>query len=222
MEDVSEKSELEIGLLSIDSKSGAIIGLMGGTSYEDSSFNRVIDAKRMVGSTFKPFVYYTALEEGFTPATTLKSEPTTFTFADNEAYQPKNFNSYYANKTITLTQAIAVSDNIYAVKTNIYVTPEKVIKNARKMGIKSELPNVPSLALGSASISLKEMTIAYGILANGGKHIAGHTINKIMSPQGKVLYKRPHKNNEQILNAEKAFVLTHLLKIGRASCRERV
>ena len=208
---IEQDSQIQVGAISISPKNGAITALIGGHQYRESSFNRAIDAKRMVGSTFKPFVYYTALEEGFTPATTLKSEPTTFTFADNEAYQPKNFNSYYANKPITLAQAIAVSDNIYAVKTNIYVTPEKVIKNARKMGIKSELPNVPSLALGSASISLKEMTIAYGILANGGKHIAGHTINKIMSPQGKVLYKRPHKNNEQILNAEKAFVLTHLL-----------
>ncbi|HLR73037.1 MAG TPA: transglycosylase domain-containing protein, partial [Pseudogracilibacillus sp.] len=96
MEDVAEKSELEIGVLSIDSKSGAIIGLMGGTSYKDSSFNRVIEAKRMVGSTFKPFVYYTALEQGFTPSTMLLSEPTTFELEENQTYEPKNYNGYYA------------------------------------------------------------------------------------------------------------------------------
>src|SRR5699024_12182332 len=81
-------------------------------------------------------------------------------------YEPKNFNGYYANKPISLSQAIAVSDNIYAVKTNLFLKPENVVDTAKKFGIQSDLPNMPSLALGSASISLMEMTDAYALIAN--------------------------------------------------------
>src|SRR5699024_11964648 len=81
-----------------------------------------------------------------------------FTMENGEVYEPKNFNGYYANKPISLSQAIAVSDNIYAVKTNLFLKPENVVDTAKKFGIQSDLPNMPSLALGSASISLMEMT----------------------------------------------------------------
>lgn len=211
MEDVAEKSELEIGVLSIDSKSGAIIGLMGGTSYKDSSFNRVIEAKRMVGSTFKPFVYYTALEQGFTPSTMLLSEPTTFELEENQTYEPKNYNGYYAYAPISLAQALALSDNIYAVKTNLFLGSDSVIKTANKLGITSELPNVPSLALGSASVSLLEMVRAYGIFANEGKEVDIHTIRKIENDDGEIIYERKDSEPKQILDNQKAFVLNHLM-----------
>src|SRR5699024_12267505 len=83
----------------------------GGRDYASSHFNRAISYNRIVGSAFKPFVYYAALENGFTPSTTLLSEPTSFTTANGEEYQPQNYNGYYANKPITLSQALALSDN---------------------------------------------------------------------------------------------------------------
>lgn len=210
-EEVVEKSELEIGVLSIDSKTGAILGLIGGASYENSSFNRATEAKRMVGSTFKPFVYYTALENGFTPSTMLLSEPTTFEVANAKSYQPQNYNGYYAYEPIPLAQAIALSDNIYAVKTNLFLGSDTVIKTAQKLGITSELPNVPSLALGSASISLLEMVQAYGILANQGKEIDVHSIRKIVNNKGETIYERENPKQKQVLDAEKTFVLSHLM-----------
>lgn len=209
--EVTEKSDLEIGLLSINSTNGAVIGLIGGSSYEDSSFNRVIDAKRMVGSTFKPFVYYTALENGFTPSTMLLSEPTTFEVDDSKPYKPKNYNGYYANGPISLAQALALSDNIYAVKTNLFLGSNTVINMAKKLGITSELPDVPSLALGSASISLLEMVQAYGILANQGKELHVHTIRKIVNKDGEIMYEQEDKEAKQILNEEKTFILNHLM-----------
>src|SRR5699024_1868264 len=118
----------------------------------------------------------------------LLSKPTSFTMENGEVYEPKNFNGYYANKPISLSQAIAVSDNIYAVKTNLFLKPENVVDTAKKFGIQSDLPNMPSLALGrdgmlgrslwmpslalgSASISLMEMTDAYALIANEGKEV---------------------------------------------------
>src|SRR5699024_8048533 len=127
---------------------------------------------------------------GFTPSTTLLSEPTSFTTANGEEYQPQNYNGYYANKPITLSQALALSDNIYAVKTNLFLKPDTVIDTTKRFGITSHLPNVPSLALGSASISLLEMTEAYGVIANGGNKVDGYSIEKVKNRYGKVIYEK--------------------------------
>src|SRR5699024_5859818 len=146
---MQEDSELEISTVTLRTEDGALLSLVGGRDYASSPFNRAISDNRLVGSAFKPFVYYAALENGFTPSTTLLSEPTSFTTANGEEYQPQNYNGYYANKPITLSQALALSDNIYAVKTNLFLKPDTVIDTTRRFGITSHLPNVPSLALGS-------------------------------------------------------------------------
>lgn len=210
-EQMPDESELEIGILSLESNTGAITGLIGGKSYESSTFNRVTDAKRMVGSTFKPFIYYAALENGYTPSTMLLSEPTTFEINEHDTYEPKNYNGYYAHEPISLAQALALSDNIYAVKTNLFLNTEKVIQTTKQFNITSELPNVPSLALGSASIPLTEMVQAYGILANEGKNVQAHTITKIENSAGEVIYSRKPPQDEQILDPAKTFVLNYLM-----------
>lgn len=207
---LTEKDELEIAALAVKPQTGAIEAMVGGKSYHKSSFNRAINARRLVGSTFKPIVYYSALENGFSPSTMLKSEPTTFKFDQNKTYKPQNFNNYYANKPITLAQAIALSDNIYAVKTNIFLGPNEVVKTAEKFGITSDLPAVPSLALGSASITINEMTQAYSMISNGGKQINNHTITKIVDRHGKTVYKQKISHKQQ-LDQKKTFILSHLL-----------
>src|SRR5699024_6088418 len=118
---------------------------------------------------------------------------------NNEVYQPSNFNGYYADDPITLAQALALSDNVYAVKTNLFLGTDLLKETARKLGIQSDLPSVPSLALGTASVSVKEMVTAYGILANGGHEITGHTINKIVDRHGIVVYEKKNKNPKKIL-----------------------
>lgn len=208
---VDTESDLEIGILSMVPKDGAIIGLVGGKAYEESAFNRAFDAKRMVGSTFKPFVYYAALEQGFTPTTMLLSEPTTFDLGEGQTYTPSNYNGYYAYEPISMSEAIALSDNIYAVKTNLFLGPSNVIKTTRKFGITDSLPDVPSLALGSASISLVDMVQAYSVLANKGRAVDAYSIKKIVDSNGKTIYEREKPTNKQILDPNKTFVLNHLM-----------
>lgn len=208
---VKPESELEISMITLRPNDGAVLSMLGGTNYIKSPFNRAVNAKRMVGSAFKPFVYYAALEHGYTPSTTLLSEPTSFALADGEVYNPHNYNGYYANKPITLSKALALSDNIYAVKTNLFLKPETVIETTRKFGITSTLPNVPSLALGSASISLLEMSEAYGVIANGGKTVEGYSVKKIENRYGKVIYEKEEANKKQVLDEQKAFILAHLM-----------
>ncbi|SET75432.1 penicillin-binding protein, 1A family [Oceanobacillus limi] len=208
---VPEDSEVEIGSLAMDPKSGAIRAMVGGRDYKRSPFNRTIQAKRMPGSTFKPFLYYAALHKGYTASTMQMSKPTTFELEDGNVYQPSNYNDYYANEPITLAQAIALSDNVYAVRTNMFLGTETLINTAKQFGINSELPDVPSLALGTGSVTMKEMVTGYGRLANGGKDINGYTIEQIVDREGKIIYERGEPSHRLVLDPQKVFILTQLM-----------
>lgn len=211
LDTMPSNSDMQVGALSMNPKSGAVLSLVGGRDYEESSFNRAVQAKRMPGSTFKPFLYYAALENSYTPATTLLSRPTYFELEDGSVYEPSNYNGYYAYEPITLAQAIALSDNVYAVKTNVYLGEEKLVDTAKRMGIKSDLPAVPSLALGTASVSVEEMVSAYSVIANGGQEVEPYTVEKITDAHGHVLYEKENKKKKQVINGALAFVLTHLM-----------
>ena len=207
---IDSKSDIEIGALALDPNTGAIRALVGGRDFQKSPFNRATHSRRMTGSTFKPILFYAALERGFTANTTLMSKPTTFEFANNNTYQPRNYNGYYANDPITLAQALALSDNIYAVKTHLFIGMDTLVETAKKFGITGDLPRVPSLALGTASVPLQEMVTAYGMIGNGGMQIEEHTIEKIVDKNGKTLYTRGHPKR-QIFDEKKTFILTELL-----------
>lgn len=208
---IDPKSEIEIGAMAINPKTGGVQALIGGRSYKKSPFNRATDAKRMPGSAFKPFLYYAALVNGYNAGTMLMSKPTAFELEGGEVYQPSNYNNYYAYEPIPLAQALALSDNVYAVKTNMYLGAEKLVDTARKFGITGELPAVPSLALGTASVSVEEMVSGYGMLANGGHDIEAHTIDKIIDRNGKTAYKRKNDPGDLVLDPKNAFILTHLM-----------
>jgi penicillin-binding protein 2D len=208
---IIDNSNIQTALVAMDPRSGDVKALIGGRDFEKSSFNRALQARRAPGSTFKPFLYYTALENGYTASTPIKSEPTTFAMADGvTTYKPKNFKNQYANDFITMAQALALSDNIYAVKTNLYLGPEKLVKTAKKFGIKSELAGIPSLALGSKAVGVMELTNAYGVFANGGKKVEPVFITKITDSKGEVLYQHEYES-EQVIDENKAFVMTDLL-----------
>ncbi|MCM3718452.1 transglycosylase domain-containing protein [Fictibacillus phosphorivorans] len=208
---IIDNSNIETALVAMDPRNGDVKALVGGRDFEKSPFNRAIQAKRAPGSTFKPFLYYTALEHGYTASTPIKSEPTTFAMADGVTkYKPKNFKNRYANDFITMAQALALSDNIYAVKTNLYLGPDKLVKTAKKFGIKSELEGIPSLALGSNAVGVLELTKAYGVFANGGKRTDPVFITKITDSKGEVLYEHKYEG-KQVIDENKAFVMTDLL-----------
>lgn len=188
---------------------GAVLGLTGGVDYKTSQYNRALSSNRSVGSTIKPFLYYAALENNFTSSTTFTSEKTTFVFDENETYSPTNYGNIYPNSEITLASAIAYSDNIYAVKTHLFLGTDTLVDTMNRVGINS-LDSIPSLALGSQAISLLEMTNAYAILANGGIKSEPYFIERIEDTSGNILYE--HKtDNEVILNKNLTFILSELL-----------
>lgn len=204
------KSDIQVASIIMEPNTGAILGLTGGVDYSKSQFNRATSSNRSVGSTIKPFLYYAALENGFTPSTTFTSEPTTFVFAENQTYSPTNYNDKYANKEISLAAAIAYSDNIYAVKTHLFLGENTLVETLKRVGITANLDSIPSLALGSQAISLIDMTSAYSTLANEGYKVKPYFINKVEDINGNVLYEyEPVK--EAILNKSLVYVLDELL-----------
>lgn len=199
-------SEIETAVYAIEPKTGNILAVVGGNNYEDSSFNRAVDSLRQSGSAIKPFLYLTALEHGFTPATTFKSEPTTF-YINNEKYSPKNYANIYANQDVSMVYAIATSDNIYAMKTHLFLGTNELVNTLKRFKISGDIPSIPSLALGTYEISLQELITAYGVLANEGIYVEPTLITKITTFDDEVLYEKKNKETSRLANKSDVFLL---------------
>ncbi len=205
-----DMGELQLSSILMNPDNGEVLALVGGTDYNSSQFNRAISAKRQVGSTMKPFLYYSALESGFTSASSFISEKTTFSLSNNTKYTPKNYNDKYANGPLSMGAAIAYSDNIYAVKTHLFLGEDKLVSMANRVGIENNLDAVPSLALGTEEISLMNMVSAYAAFANMGYKVDGHLIRRIEDSNGNILYE--YKEEEiNILNESLVFILNEML-----------
>ena len=195
----------------IRNKDGAIIALVGGINYEESSFNRATDSIRQPGSLVKPFLYYKALEQGFTASSSFESAKTTFNFSDKDSYTPTNINGTYANKKITMAQALAYSDNIYAVKTHLFLGEEKLVEILKKLNITTPLSPSPSLALGTYEVNIIELAGAYATLANEGMKIKPHLINEVYDMNDNLLYKYENKDEVRLLDEKLTFIINELL-----------
>ena len=204
-------SDIQAAVVSMNPKTGAVEAMVGGRDYTKDQYNLAYSARRQPGSSFKPFLYYAALENGFTPSSPLTSEPTTFSFDNGkETYSPENYGGYYAGGPITLMQALALSDNIYAVKTHMAIGMDKLVKTAKAMGITSPLAKIPSLALGTKEVSVVEMAKAYSTIANLGARVEPNYITKVVNRQGEVIYQwKP--SSEQVLDKATSFVLSQLM-----------
>ncbi|MEO2075669.1 MAG: PBP1A family penicillin-binding protein [Bacillus sp. (in: firmicutes)] len=208
---VDSTSKIQAALVAMDPKNGYVKALVGGRDYEKSPFNRAIQAIRQPGSTIKPLLYYAALEQGFTPSSTMRSESTTFHFDDGQAdYTPHNFNNKYADGEVTLAQALAVSDNIFAVKTHLFLGEDTLIKTAKRFGLSTKMTEVPSLALGTSGVRVIEMANAYSLFANGGKSVNPTFITKVEDFNGNVIFEKENET-KKVLDPAKAFVMTQLL-----------
>ncbi len=209
-EQLVEDKELQASAVMMDPDTGKIIALIGGRDYNSSQFNRATKAKRQVGSTMKPYLYYAALENGFTTSSSFTSEQTTFTFSERDDYSPKNYNDKYANKAISMATAVSYSDNIYAVKTNLFLGSDAMINVAKRVGITAKLEDVPSLPLGTNEISIIEMTAGYASFANLGYKVTPHLIERVEDSEGNVLYKA-NNNKNLVLNSSITYILNNML-----------
>ena len=205
----TKNTKMQIASIVIEPSNGKIVSLIGGKDYSKSEFNRAVSSKRQVGSTIKPFLYYAALENGFNPSSTFLSEKTTFNLGET-TYSPKNANNLYANKKISMLSAIAYSDNIYALKTHLFLGTDKLSEVLNRVKVKTEIKQNASSALGTTEINMIDYSNGFITLANEGIHEDAHIIEKITDLNDNIIYEYKYKN-EYILNKKYVYILNNLL-----------
>ncbi|MEA5619658.1 penicillin-binding protein 1A [Cronbergia sp. UHCC 0137] len=195
----------EAALVAVDPRNGEIKAMVGGKDFSKNQFNRVTQAQRQPGSTFKGFLYATAIATGKSPNHSYVDAPFVV-----DGYEPKNYGEKFSG-SMTMRDALTKSVNVIAVKVLLDVGFEPTIKLAQKMGIKSQLKPTYSLALGSNEVNLLELTSAYGSFATQGLHTEVHGITRIFNRQGEVIWSAKFKP-ERVLDADSAAIMTWMLR----------
>ena len=209
-ENMSDVDYLQVAGMMMNPEDGGVLAMVGGTDYLKSQYNRATSAKRQVGSTMKPILYFSALENGFTVSSCFTSEKTTFNFSTNKTYAPSNYNDVLANKAITMGAALAYSDNVYAVKTHLFLGESNLINISNRFGIISNLQANPSLALGTGEISMIELVESYSSFANMGYKVDSHFIDRVEDSEGNILYEY-NNDKKSILNPNLTYILNEML-----------
>ena len=201
----------QAALVALDIRSGAIVAMVGGRDFVQSPFNRVTTAKRQPGSAFKPFVYAHAVEHGFAQNKLILDAPVAFKGSGKgEQWQPHNFSNTFLGE-ITMRKALAISQNIPAVRLIEMLGPDSVARFAQRFGIAAELTPNLSLALGTSEVTLIELTAAYAVFPRSGKWISPYGVLEALDPQGRVIWRaRPEK--KLVMTREGAAVITNMLE----------
>ena len=202
---------IEGSLIALEPQSGYILAMVGGRDYSASQFNRAIQAKRQAGSAFKPIVYAAALDKGFTPATLIVDEP--FSYQDvpgKDPWQPQNFDREFWGP-ITVRKALTFSRNVPTVRIAQSIGLDYLISYARNLGIRSKLEPNLSLALGSANVSLLELTRAFGVFAAGGYRADPVLISQIQDRDGNVV-EETEPSSVEVVSPQTCYLITSLLQ----------
>lgn len=208
------KRFLNIGMMAMDPRNGNIKAWVGGINFKYFKYDHVAQSKRQPGSTFKPFVYVTAIDNGFSTCERVVDEPVSFGPEDGvygKIYTPKNSDGKYSYASLTLRQALGQSINTVSARLIKEFKPSKVIEYAHLLGIKSKLDDSPSLCLGVSDVSLYEMLSGYAVFANGGKHTEPMFVTRIEDKNGEVL-KEYLPDQKEVLSKETAYKMIHLMK----------
>ena len=200
-----EEKNFSQGALVAMSTDGAVRAVVGGTDYSQSQYNRAVTARRQPGSSFKPFVYLTAIEKGYTPDTIAEDAPFSY-----QGWNPKNYNDKYVGR-VTLRDGLANSLNTVAARLAIDVGAQDIVETAMRLGISTPLQPVPSIALGTQEVSLLELTAAYAPFANGGQGVIAQVITRIESANGEVLYQNIPAGPGQVVAPQNVAMMNDML-----------
>jgi len=205
----------QTGFMAMEPATGFVKAWVGGINYRYFNFDHVNQSKRQPGSLFKAFVYAAAFDQGFGPCDMITDQPVSIKYTENgkeKEWSPKNVDRSHAG-SMTLKHAFARSVNSVAVQLTQKIGWKKVIEYAHKLGIKSELADVPSICLGSSDVTLEEMVNAYCTFVNGGDLVEPVLVTRIEDREGKVIYEAtPMK--KQVLDPETAFLMSIMLRAG--------
>lgn len=206
---LEQDSGAQGALLALDNATGGIKALVGGRDFNDSKFDRATQALRQVGSSFKPYVYTTVIDQGATPDDTILDEPISFE-TPSGPYTPHNYDEKFEG-IITLRRALAQSRNIPALKLANKVGIKSVIDYAERFGITSKLPPYLPVALGSAEITLLEQTSAYSVFPNDGVRVTPRYITRVTDYEGRVL-EEDFPEVKDVITERTARIMTAMLR----------
>ncbi|MDY7032366.1 MAG: PBP1A family penicillin-binding protein [Thermodesulfobacteriota bacterium] len=208
---IDEGAEVQGALICMDPHTGHVKAMVGGRDFRKSQFNRAIQAKRQAGSAFKPIIYAAALDKGFTPATTIIDSPIIY---DNpmseETWKPKNFGRKF-HGPITFRQALAKSRNVVTIKILREIGIDYSAEYATALGIRSPLNLDLTMALGSSSVSLLELTRAYAVFVAQGKRVEPIFVTRVIDREGRTLEENKPQV-EEVISPQTAYIMTNLLK----------
>ncbi len=202
---------VEGALVAIENRTGQIRAMVGGWDFARSKFNRAVQAYRQLGSTFKPIVYTTAIDRGFTPTSILIDEPVSYDPGPNQPpYQPQNYDHKYEG-AITLRRALEDSRNVPAIKMMDTLGPQNVLGYAKRFGFEENFPPFLPIALGAGDATLLEVTSAYSVFPNQGVRMKPFDVLKVLDREGNLL--EEHRAAAvDVIRADTAFVMTNLLR----------
>ncbi|MCB9496752.1 MAG: PBP1A family penicillin-binding protein [Fibrobacteria bacterium] len=208
--DTIEYYTVQAAAIVIENSTGEVRALVGGRSFDNSKFNRAIQASRQAGSTFKPFVYASAIEKGALPSDVMLDDTLAIDDGSGQVWMPHNYDNRYEGP-VTLRRALMLSKNMPAIQVAIRYGMKNVIDLARRAGIKSPLPGVYSLALGSADVTLLEMTSAYSSFANLGTRMEPRMWDSITAHDGTVL-ERTLRRSYKVMDSAPAYVAVDMMR----------
>ena len=208
---LEQEPEAEGSLIAIDNRSGQVLAMVGGYSFDRSKFNRATQAYRQLGSLFKGVLFAAAIDQGYTTTSIIQDEPVSYDVGPNQdLYTPTNYDEKYEGP-ITLRYALEKSRNVPAVRLMNAVGPEVVVDFARRLGFTSPIPPFLSVALGSAEATLEEVTSAYSAFPNGGVRMVPYQIERIVDREGAVLEEfRPVPRDA--IRADTAYIMVSLMR----------
>ncbi len=208
--DKNKTEYLQGAIVSMEPSSGQILALVGGRDFNDSNFNRAVQAARQPGSAFKPFIYTAAIDNGYSPTDIILDTPVSFNAGNGQEWSPHNYDQKFRGP-VTLRNALAHSVNVPAAKLLQKLGTSVVTSYAKRLGIKSRLSPDLSLALGTSEVNLLELTSAYGVYANQGVRVAPVYILRVEDKNGKVL-EQSRTTGEEVLSPETALTMTSMME----------
>lgn len=207
------KKHLQAGFVSMDPETGHIKAWVGGINHKHFKYDHVKQGKRQPGSTFKPFVYAAAIENGYSPCYTVMDQPVQVNIPGQPAWSPNNADGKFSYTNMTIRRAMAQSVNSITAYMMKKLSPKVVVETAHRLGITSDLEEVPALALGTSDVTIFEMVGAFGTFVNKGEHIIPFYIDRIEDKNGNLLQQfTPRK--KPAMSEEHAYLMLYMLRGG--------
>lgn len=201
---------LQVAAVFMEALSGDVVALVGGRDFDDSQYNRAVQARRQPGSAFKPFVYAAALAAGYPPTYTLQDEPIKVALDRRNSWEPRNYDGGYAGP-ITMRDALTRSKNVPTVRLALDVGVSRVVGMAEQLGFGSRLPTNPSVVLGTAEVSPMQLVNAYAAFATLGERPDARLVDRVEDRSGQIVWSQP-PSRRHVLDPAVAFLTTDILE----------